>query len=164
MENVNTFIGAPTEDELMHYGRKGMKWGQNIFGKKLSSLKKRKGDSDSDDGEPNKPKKKSVKEMSDTELQREINRLQMEQRYAQLTPEQMSKGRKFASTIGNDVLKPALINASKNVVQDYATKVAKDALGLNTKSDLDILKGKNDRMRAEKEYIELTEFLKKNKK
>ena len=118
MENNNTFIGAPTKDELMHYGRKGMKWGQNIFGKKLSSLKKRKGDSDSDDGEPNKPKqaappKKTVKDMSDAELQREVNRLQLEQRYKQLTPEQVSKGKKFAQTIMNDVIIPAAKEVGK---------------------------------------------------
>lgn len=126
MEINNTFIGAPTEEELKHYGRKGMKWGQSIFGKKLSSLKKRKGDSDSDDGEPNKPKtktdapdkpsappKKSVKDMSDAELQREVNRLQLEQRYKQLTPEQVSKGKKFAQTIMNDVIIPAAKEVGK---------------------------------------------------
>lgn len=120
MENTNTFIGAPTEDELMHYGRKGMKWGQNIFGKKISSLKKRKGDSDSDDGEPNKPKapaKKSVKDMSDAELQREVNRLQLEQRYAQLTPEQVSKGKKFVNSIMNDVLVPAARESAKEATK-----------------------------------------------
>lgn len=30
-------------DELCHYGRKGMKWGQNIFGKKRKSSNARKG-------------------------------------------------------------------------------------------------------------------------
>ena len=117
MANKDIIIGAPTEEELMHYGRKGMKWGQNIFGKKLSSLKKRKNDSDSDEGEsekkPKPPAKKSVKDMSDAELQREVNRLQLEQRYKQLTPEQVSKSKKFARTIMNDVLIPAAKEVGK---------------------------------------------------
>lgn len=134
MENTNTFIGAPTEDELMHYGRKGMKWGQNIFGKKLSSLKKRKGDSDSEDGEPeNKPKppaKKSVKDMSDAELQREVNRLQLEQRYKQLTPEQVSKSKKFAKSIMNDVIVPA----AKEVGKEQLKKILNEELDAARKS------------------------------
>lgn len=139
MEINNTFIGAPTEDELMHYGRKGMKWGQSIFGKKLSSLKKRKGNSDSDDGEPNKPKpaapaappKKSVKDMSDAELQREVNRLQLEQRYKQLTPEQVSKGKKFAQTIMNDIVIPA------------AKEVGKEQLKKTLNAEFDNARNKN---------------------
>lgn len=34
--NDYLIIGADCDDNyLMHYGRRGMKWGQNIFGKKL---------------------------------------------------------------------------------------------------------------------------------
>lgn len=171
MANNEIIIGAPTDEELKHYGRKGMKWGQSIFGKKLSSLKKRKSDSDSDDGEPeNKPKppaKKSVKDMSNDELRAAIKRLEDEARYKTMQSDSRSKAAKFTSTIAKDVIKPAMINAGRNALQNSLQNLAetkiKDAMGLNTKSDLDVLKSKNDRMRAEKDYIELTEFLEKNK-
>lgn len=152
-------------NELKHYGRKGMKWGLSIFGKKLSSLRKRKGDSDGETETKTKaPAKKSVKNMTDAELNAAINRARLEQQYKQYNPEEVSRGKKFVSTIGNDVLKPALINAGKNALQGYAEKKAKDLLGLNTKSDLDILKGKNDKLRAQKDYDELTKYFEdKNK-
>lgn len=64
-------------NELYHYGRKGMKWGQRIFGRNKSS----------DDHADYKKAhdKKSVRSMSDAELRSRNNRLQMERQYKQMT-------------------------------------------------------------------------------
>lgn len=78
-------------DELYHYGRKGMKWYQNIFSKdKSGSSGKKSGDSDDSEG-GNKAKptsvssaKKAVKDMSDEELNSAIKRLELEKRYVDL--------------------------------------------------------------------------------
>ena len=58
--------------ELMHYGVKGMRWGVR---------KKRTYHEDYQKAHS----KKSVKDMSDTELRERNNRLQMERQYAQMT-------------------------------------------------------------------------------
>lgn len=53
----------------MHYGRKGMKWGQSVFGK---------------NNIPH-PTKKKVSSMSDTDLNNTVRRLKKEQEYKSLT-------------------------------------------------------------------------------
>lgn len=57
------------KDELMHYGRKGMKWGQSVFGKNNTPH----------------PTKKKVSSMSDTDLNNTVRRLKKEQEYKSLT-------------------------------------------------------------------------------
>lgn len=37
-----SFEQRASDDDVVHYGRKGMKWYQNIFGDKSSSIKKKK--------------------------------------------------------------------------------------------------------------------------
>lgn len=67
------------EDELYHWGIKGMKWGvrryQNADGSLTAAGKKRKKAKYSDE----------AKSMSTEELRRKVNRLNNEQRYAELT-------------------------------------------------------------------------------
>lgn len=60
--------------ELMHYGVLGMKWG----------VRKKRTQTYHDDYQK-AHSKKSVREMSNTELRERNNRLQMEQQYAQMT-------------------------------------------------------------------------------
>jgi hypothetical protein len=158
-------------NELMHYGRKGMKWYQNIFTKKKSSGKK--SDQDDDDNQEqkpksssqsSKPKQKSVKEMSNAELREAMNRLQDEARYKQMLAADKSKGAKFINTVANDVIKPAVINAGRNAVQDFATKKIKDVMGLNKTSELDKIKRMNDAMRTKKENAELNKWWEEEKR
>ena len=100
-------------DELMHYGVPGMKWGVRrtpaqlgrkktsssrfLFGKKKSKSKaKTKSESSK---EETAPKKKSVKEMSDEELSTAISRLQLEQKYKELSPQKVSTGKAITKRI-----------------------------------------------------------------
>ncbi len=89
-------------DELQHHGTKGMKWGirrwQNKDGSLTPAGKKRYDKQDSDDVHEDhlKPRAKSVRAMTDKELNDAIVRLQREKLYSDLTAPKVSKGRKIA--------------------------------------------------------------------
>ena len=65
-ENMGDMYRVVRSDELMHYGRKGMKWGMSIFGKKKTfSVRKKTPKSDSEQVEDySKHLKKMVKKVS----------------------------------------------------------------------------------------------------
>lgn len=122
----------------MHYGRKGMKWGQNIFtkGKSTSSKKKKPTTQVSTAPKPNKPKttsslapvkkeapkKKSIKEMTNQELREANERIRLEQEYRRLNPERVSAGKKFKDSLVNDVLLPSARDSAKNILTQQMTK------------------------------------------
>lgn len=96
-------------DVLYHYGRKGMKWYQNIFGKK-SSAAKAKSSEDKKEETIEEKKARILKSHSaekvyknkdlftDKELQEAFLRLNMERNIKNLIPEKVSKGKKFLKT------------------------------------------------------------------
>lgn len=87
----------------------------------------------------NKPKPKSVSEMSNEELIAATQRLNLERMYKQSyndlnpAPKQVEKGQSFAKKFLNEAIKPAAINAGKDVLTKFATKQASKLLGLNEK-------------------------------
>lgn len=120
-------------DELMHYGVKGMKWGvrkkyvphprkssgktnaQRIY----ENFKKKKAVSKAKPVEA-KSTKRSVRDMTDDELRTAINRMQMERTYAQLTAKEVSKGRKFVNEV--------MYGAAKSVAQEQVKELMKKAI------------------------------------
>ena len=117
------------ENELYHFGIKGMRWGvrryQNPDGSLTNAGKKRlkKGQTSNEETDSsNKSKTKTVKEMSDDELSQAITRLQLEEKYKSLSPKNVSKGKKFVDTVANDVLKPAAIDIGKQVAKSLMVK------------------------------------------
>lgn len=126
-------------DELCHYGIRGMRWGirryQNSDGSlttagrnrystgKHHSIFTRKKTTSKATAKPaeEKPKQKSVSEMSDAELNAFLNRKRLEQQYNQLmaTPQ-----KKSAVTKGKEMVGKALENAA----QDTLTQIAKYAM------------------------------------
>lgn len=147
-------------NELTHHGILGMKWGvrryQNkdgtltpagkrkaakmkekyteLTGKRLVRKPTKKSEVQNDSN-----KKKSIKELSDTELRDKINRLQMEKQAKVLESDLASNKQKFASAVGKQVLAPAAIEAGKKVISSWLEKQGKEMLGLNPKETKDAL-------------------------
>ena len=151
-------------DELYHHGVPGQRWGfrryQNpdgtltpagrrranklaekyakVTGKKLIVKKK------SVQGNE-KPKPKTISEMSDQEIQAKINRMRLEDTYmsmiASRAPKpQVSRGKRFINTIKKEVIAPALVDAGKTLLGNLIKKKGNDLIYGNGKSKPDPVK------------------------
>ena len=166
------------ENELYHWGIKGMKWGvrryQNSDGSLTAAGRKRYTDKDGNlnaagkkkfgnsvktknEGEAETPKRKSVKDMTDDELNKAVIRARQEDEYNRLRPEpkpevKNATAKAFAKRLVNEVAVPALINSGKNALQKaldkQANELLKDKVDPNSKEALqktyDKLKLQND--------------------
>ena len=166
------------EVELYHWGIKGMKWGvrryQNSDGSLTAAGRKRYTDKDGNlnaagkkkfgnsvktktESEAETPKRKSVKDMTDDELNKAVIRARQEDEYNRLRPEpkpevKNATAKAFAKRLVNEVAVPAIINSGKNALQKaldkQANKLLEDAVDPNSKEALqktyDKLKLKND--------------------
>lgn len=97
MENYN--------QELYHWGIKGMKWGvrryQNADGTLTDAGKRRYGDPSDDSKMAKEIKKKRVDQMTNAELKKLNERTRLEQEYKKLNPNVISKGWKYVgATVG----------------------------------------------------------------
>lgn len=103
------------DDFLEHYGKKGMKWGSRKSG---SSSKKAKKTSSAI----------KAKDLSDEDLKKAVNRMQMERQYNSLVGNKSasSKGAAFAKSVGGNVLKTTVTAVATQQVAS-ALKKAKIA-------------------------------------
>ena len=131
-------------DELMHYGVPGMKWGvrrtpaqlgrkktsssKSLFGKKKSKSKAKAKTKSESSKEETAPKKKSVKEMSDDELNAAIRRMQLEQTYASLSPQKVSTGKAVTKRILNNIIVPAAEDVGRQMVKTALTRAGNKTL------------------------------------
>ena len=94
-------------NELYHYGIKGMRWGVRRFQNKdggLTSAGRKRYSRDADDlSEDAKAasalRKKRVDQMSNAELKKLNERMQLERNYKQLNPSSVKKGLAIAGTV-----------------------------------------------------------------
>lgn len=102
------------EEYLIHYGVKGMKWGV-------------------------RKKRNSISGMSDAELQKKINRMNLENQYKNLTSKKKPKSNKGKKTliggIAVGVISPLLISNGKKIIAplintagDIGAKAVQDAI------------------------------------
>lgn len=132
------------DDELMHYGKVGMKWGkrhassgsstktssakkliEKLGTKKLKATNEKLKASNKKLKDANKKASEKAKQdphdvttktrMSDNEMKSRINRLEMEKKYASLTQKQSSQAKKMVVDI--------LSTAFKTTAQAYVTKM-----------------------------------------
>jgi hypothetical protein len=104
MSNVDDFI--------QHYGRKGMKWGSRKAGS-AGKGNKRKG-----------PSKPQAKDLSDDDLRKAVNRMQMERQYNSLINNSKKRtGAQFVKGIGTTAVKTALTAVATQQVASALKKV-----------------------------------------
>lgn len=118
------------EQALVHYGILGMKWGVR---RSKSELARARGKKTSDSGDDSDDKKqttakrsKSISEMSDDELRKTVQRLQLEKQYRDLNPKQVSAGQKIVDKILKDVVVPAATEVGRNLLKEEFGKLAKE--------------------------------------
>lgn len=145
-------------NELYHYGVKGMKWGVrkeyikakgHTFKKKASKLyadikKKTKARRDAERSRKREEEimKKPIKKLSSDELKERARILSarkevlgLEKSVKDLNNDSLSAGKAFMKDFAKNALGAAVIGAGKNVMSDYLTKIGKNALGLKDADD-----------------------------
>lgn len=102
-------------NELYHFGVKGMKWGVRKDRKRSISSKRSRSDS-KDYTESRDLLKKSPNKLSNAELRKINERLNLEQQYSNLTTSQKKKGNRFIDKVGNQMKQTAANEVSKQLM------------------------------------------------
>lgn len=118
------------EQALVHYGILGMKWGVRRSKAELARARGKKTSDSGDDSDDKKQttakRSKSISEMSDDELRKTVQRLQLEKQYRDLSPKQVSAGQKIVDKILKDVVVPAATEVGRNLLKEEFGKLAKE--------------------------------------
>jgi len=104
------------ENVLAHYGKKGMKWGVRNTS---SAPVAKSSDAKKAEKAQIKAKTKGTKALTNNELKLLNERIRLEQQFSQMNPKTISKGKKFISKYGNQVLSMAVGAAASKYVIKY---------------------------------------------
>ena len=131
------------DNELYHHGVKGMKWGvrktpvrsssgntRKQKSNTMSLFKKKKTTRNASVAKSSQAQTKSVKDMSDDELERKIERARLEQKYLELNPETVSRGRRITKSVKDDIIVPAAVDIGKQVAKSIMADVTNKVLSL----------------------------------
>lgn len=114
------------DNVLVHYGILGMKWGVRRTPAQLARAREKTKSSSS-----NSDEKKSVKDMSDDELRRRLNRINMEDQYnaamARRNPDKFQRAKKVVADLAEQ--------AVRNVATKAITKAVEKAFESKKPSD-----------------------------
>lgn len=103
------------------------------------------------------PKKKSISDMTDAELNAAISRARMEDTYRSLRPDDISKGQAFTNTMSaflTDAVAPALIDAGKKALSAKMDDILKKQYP-EKKSQIDKLKDEYNLLKVKKDIDDL---------
>jgi hypothetical protein len=136
------------EDFLIHYGKKGMRWGVRTVPKRATSS-----------SSSSKPKK-SAKSMTDQELKDAVSRMQLEKQYKQLSSETSTKTRgkratEFLLKQGGDITMSVMKQQTTNYLNNEISKAMKGK-GKPLNIDEATMKTTVKKLKLEKEYRSLT--------
>jgi len=135
-------------NELYHYGIFGQKWGkrrfQNADGTRTSAgkIREKQNDSESkvkssDDYKQSKDDKtKAPTGLSNVELKRLNDRMQLEKTYRELSAAEKKKGESFAKTILKDIAKGALTESGKKLLGNILDTVVAEPLSKSIKEHM----------------------------
>ena len=131
------------DNELYHHGVKGMKWGvrktpvrsssgatRKRKSNTLSLFKKKKTTHKVSSANSSPAQTKSIKDMSDDELRKKIERVRLEQQYQQLDPKTVSRGKRITKRVMDDIIVPAAEDVGKQVVKSIMVNGVNKALSL----------------------------------
>lgn len=157
-------------DELMHYGRKGMKWGQNIFGKVKTAAGKAKAKVGEEIAERKRVKaaeklrKKPLSQCTDAELKARFSRAQLEKtvKDAEKNVEKVSAGEAFVKSAAKQVVGPALATAGKNVLTKWFESKGMDIAGLNKADPFADLKRDLEKVKLQRDISDNNRRIKEN--
>lgn len=113
------------EDFLAHYGVLGMKWGRrkNSSGSYTTTGRKAKNKYESKDSKAvRKLRKKKLNQLSNDELKKLNNRLQLEKQFKELKRSDTSAGKKFVQEL--------LISTGKSAAQNLVSKGVNSAINV----------------------------------
>lgn len=119
---MSSSISRP-EDVLAHHGVKGMKWG----------IRRSRKSSGSSQTGPKKQESRKASSLSDAELQRLVNRANLERQYKQAygpKPSQRSRLKKQLASLPGDIA----VSAIRNVGTKYATNYLDSAVSAGVKA------------------------------
>ena len=111
-------------NELYHHGILGMKWGRRKASNSVSSGKSSAHISE-DYTQAREIKKKSLKEMSNSDLKQLNARLQLERQYKDLKKTDISAGQQIAIKILTEVGTELAKNALKSAIKDASKAIKK---------------------------------------
>ena len=131
------------DNELYHHGVKGMKWGvrktpvrsssgatRKRKSNTLSLFKKKKTTRKVSSANSSPAKTKSIKDMSDDELRKKVERVRLEQQYQQLDPKTVSRGKRITKRVLDDIIVPAAVDIGKQVAKSIMANVTNKVLSL----------------------------------
>ena len=166
------------DNELYHYGIKGMKWGvrrtpeqlghvkkaassagkavgsatkkaASAAGKAYSSHRQKKADKKAAE-EEKKRRRKPISELTDDELRQRISRLELEKRYRDLQPQKISKGESFVARALKGAGESSLRNLAEQALDTAGGEAINMIFGVDSNDTLHRIVNPRKRQSAKK--------------